>query len=78
MEPGETLSWTPINISGSRVRAADSDTSVAKWIKMNNLNMNVAKTQLMVEALIDSQTLKKRCALVARTEIQETQGLWDR
>ena len=42
---------------------------------MNGLNMNVAKTQLMVEALIDSQTLKKRCALVARTEIQETQGL---
>ena len=27
MEPGETSSWTPIKISGSRVRAADSDTS---------------------------------------------------
>ena len=27
MEPGETSSWTPIKISGSRVRAVDSDTS---------------------------------------------------
>ena len=28
-----------------------------------------------IEALIDSRTLKKRCALVARTEIQQTQEL---
>ena len=28
-----------------------------------------------VEALIDSRTLKKRCALVAHTEIQQTQEL---
>ena len=28
MESGETSSWTPIKISRSRVRAADSDTSV--------------------------------------------------
>ena len=30
----------------------------------------VGKLSQLVEALIDSQTLKKRCALVARTEIQ--------
>ena len=30
----------------------------------------VGKLSQLVEALIDSQTLKKRCALVARAEIQ--------
>ena len=30
---------------------------------------------LSIEALIDSRTLKKRCALVARTGIQQTQEL---
>ena len=43
-------------------------------IYSRNLKLNVW-TRCPLEALIDSRTLKKRFALIARTEIQQTQEL---